>query len=241
MASKATFEGRDVIINKTWAGTLAAYMEDIPFRNHVGNGAVFETDMIQNMLEPYIKRATYIYDIGAHTGHHTLAYASLNQSASIFSFEPQTPMFKLLEINVHNNPDRNKNIQLYNLAVGNKHEIASMQKDTFGGSAHIGVGGENVSVIRLDDLSPKGCDFMKIDVEGFEYNVLEGAMNTIRKYRPVICFEDNGSSVTNNITDKSAKQLLLDNEYVIHELVYENLLALPLVKSKFRNASGIAP
>ena len=241
MARRATFEGRDIVINNTWAGVLAAYMEDIPFRNHVGNGAVFETDMIQYMLEPYIKRSKYIYDIGAHTGHHTMAYATLNRDANIFSFEPQTPMFKLLQLNVHNNHDRNINIQLYNLAVGNKHGTACMQKDTFGGSAYIGTGGETVNVIKLDDLSPKGCDFMKIDVEGFEYNVLEGAMNTIREYRPVICFEDNGCASTNNITDKSAKQLLLDNEYVIHELVYENLLAIPLVKSKFRNASGPSP
>lgn len=35
------FNEREIIVNNTWAGVLGAYMEDIPFRNHVGNGAVF--------------------------------------------------------------------------------------------------------------------------------------------------------------------------------------------------------
>ena len=241
MAKIADFEDRKVVINHTWAGNLAAYTDDIPFRNHVGNGAVFESDMIRDMLEPYIKRSKYIYDIGAHTGHHTLAYATLNTDAHIYAFEPQPPMFKLLTINVMNNPERNKNIQLYNFAVGNDHGKVCMEKDTFGGSAHIGVGGDEVKIIRIDDMNPAGCDFMKIDVEGYEYNVIEGAIDTIRKFRPVICFEDNGSGVKNDITDKSAKQLLIENEYVVHDLVYDNFIALPIVKSKFRNASGIAP
>ena len=70
---KFNFNDKEILVNNTWAGVLGAYIEDIPFRNHVGNGAVFEQDMILDMLEPYIKRAKYICDVGGHTGHHSLA------------------------------------------------------------------------------------------------------------------------------------------------------------------------
>lgn len=63
-------------------------------------------------------------------------------------------------------------------------------------------------------------------------------MGGLRLYRPFICFEDNGSSVRNGITDLSTHKILEELEYTIHPLVYDNFLAIPIVKSKFRNCSG---
>jgi hypothetical protein len=47
--------------------------------------------------------------------------------------------------------------------------------------------------IRLDDLHLGPIDFIKIDVEGFELPVLKGGEETIKKWRPIICIEQNGS------------------------------------------------
>jgi hypothetical protein len=44
-------------------------------------------------------------------------------------------------------------------------------------------------IIRLDDFTISRLDFMKIDVEGFELEVLHGAAAALRQYRPVIVFE----------------------------------------------------
>jgi hypothetical protein len=41
----------------------------------------------------------------------------------------------------------------------------------------------------LDALKIGGCDLLKIDVEGGEYHVLKGAVETIQKYRPVVIME----------------------------------------------------
>lgn len=235
----AELNGRKIIVNQTWAGIMAAYTDDIPFRNHVGNGAIFEQDMITDMIEPYIKRAKYIFDIGAHTGHHTVPYCRINPDAVINSFEPQPEMFALLQINVMNNKPATDRVQLFNMALGDKHGTAEMQKDTFGGTAYLGKGGHSVNCTTLDALNPKGCDYMKIDVEGYEPLVVAGATETIKKFRPFIVFEDNGSSKENGITDLDIHKMLRDLEYQIHELVYDNFLAVPLVKSKFKNCSGI--
>ncbi len=231
-------EEKEIVVNKTWAGVLGSYTQDIPFRNHVINGAVFEQDMILGMLEPYIKRSKYICDIGAHCGHHTLAYSKLNSNAHIFSFEPQLHMFKMLELNVLNNLPQTENVKPLNFAVGNTHGVKNMQINTFGGSAYIGEGGQEINVITLDSLNLSGCDFIKVDVEGYEPYVFEGAKKTIEKYRPIICFEDNGSSKNNGITDLDSHKILMDMEYVINPLVYDNFLAIPLVKSGFKNCSG---
>jgi hypothetical protein len=238
MAKRLFFNEKEIIVNQTWAGIVGSYMEDIPFRNHIMNGAIFEQDMIIGMLEPYIKWSRYICDIGAHCGHHTLAYSNLNENTKIYSFEPQEYMFKMLQLNIFNNLPQTKNVTAYNFALGDVHGVKHMQRDTFGGSAFIGDGGQKINMVTLDSLNINGCDFMKIDVEGYEPLVLEGARETIKKYRPVICFEDNGSSKINGITDLDVHKMLSELEYVIHPLVYDNFLALPLVKSGFRNGSG---
>lgn len=232
----------DVICNNTISGRLAAYVNDIPFRNHVSNGYVFEQDLIYGILKPYIENSKYIVDVGAHTGHHTVSYSKINPEAKIYSFEPQKAMFDLLEVNVNNlNKEQCKNVNIFNFGLGDKHCVKHFTENSFGGSAFLGEGGEQVNIITLDSMNLPGCNFIKIDVEGYEPFVLKGSMNTIKKYRPIICFEDNGSSKKNFNIDESSQDILKELEYVIHELVYENYIAFPLVFSKFKNISGIAP
>lgn len=227
---------KKVIVNEnTIVGRIAAYEDDIPFRNHVMNGFVFEQDLIFGMLYPFIKGSKYIHDIGAHTGHHTLSYSVINPDAQIYAYEPQRYMYELLEYNTQ----KCKNVNIFNVGLGNEHSEKEFQQDTFGGSAFLGTGGEKVKITTLDTFNPKGCDFMKIDVEGYEPFVLKGAIDTIKKYRPIICFEDNNSTKVNFNSDESSHKILKDLEYVIHPLVYDNYIAFPIVMSNFKNISGI--
>jgi len=65
----------------------------------------------------------------------------------------------------------------------------------------------------LDNILPAGykVDLMKIDVEGGEYNVMKGAVNTIKKYKPVIIFEHGlGASDYYGSTPAQVYQLLSD-------------------------------
>jgi FkbM family methyltransferase len=253
-----TFNEKQIVTNQTWAGIMAAYVEDNTFCNHISNGAIYEQDMIVDMLEPHIKRCKVMVDIGGHSGHHTIPYCALNDSVEVHTFEPQKHMFDLLNINILNNKDKCKNVRTYNMAVGNKHCETHLCKPVMKsgqnndkyeyGEVHIGTNGEPTKMITLDSLNFQKCDWIKIDVEGAEPLVLEGATETIKRCRPIICFETNLSTENrSNFPDefknieKTPHQILEDLEYVIHPLVYDNFIAFPIVKSKFKNISGYNP
>lgn len=51
--------------------------------------------------------------------------------------------------------------------------------------------GEPVTLVRIDDLGLPACRLIKIDVEGMETDVLQGAAETIRRHRPILFVENN--------------------------------------------------
>jgi len=56
-------------------------------------------------------------------------------------------------------------------------------------SAYQVVPGDEFDVIRVDDLNVQDCDLLLLDVEGYEYFAVQGAMETIERSSPVICLE----------------------------------------------------
>ena len=72
-----------------------------------------------------------------------------------------------------------------------------------------------------DEQKITAVDFIKIDVEGYEYPVLEGALNTLTIFRPVVMFELNELTLT--LSDKSEDDYLRfaqDNNYDVFGLQY---------------------
>jgi FkbM family methyltransferase len=171
------------------------------------NSMFWEQDYVENYLTGIIRRSKVVFDIGAHVGSHTLMYKSINPECTVHAFEPQKPIFDLLEYNIKKN--NIASTYAYNVAVGNKNDLVEMNPYSIDGpnamesieygtdkmfslaGLQIGEGGQQVTMIRLDDFMIGRCDFMKIDVEGYEPHVLLGAERTIAEYRPVISFEYN--------------------------------------------------
>jgi FkbM family methyltransferase len=180
-------------------------------------GDHWDAPVIKNILLPYIQNAKIILDIGAHIGSHTIAYASLNPNATIYSFEMQQEMFSLLNMNVQSN-HLEQRCKIFNNAIGNENKTVEMDTDdpisesaysvfnyfanpvnneryNFEGLS-LGKGGNQTQMITIDSLELDGCNFIKIDVEGFEYAVILGAIKTIIKYKPVIYYEKNSRIMT---------------------------------------------
>lgn len=81
-----------------------------------------------------------------------------------------------------------------NLAVGNGDGYVFMKAENESGRSHIANEGEKVWQVKLDNFIDK-IDFLKIDTEGYELEVLKGAENLINKYHPAIFIEVNEPAV----------------------------------------------
>jgi FkbM family methyltransferase len=166
-----------------------------------------EQSIIDNELKEYILNAKNVLDIGAHVGYHSIAYTKMNPEINILAFEPQSEIFQLLQKNIDQNGYSDR-IQTINCCVGHTImettlsdyisdgpttnipiEYGSNNVYNFGG-LNIGNGSTVVNMITIDSLDLNNVDYMKIDVEGAESLVLLGAEKTIKKFKPVICFED---------------------------------------------------
>jgi len=180
-------------------GILETDPTDIYIHSNMLNNRVYEHDLINQVIKPYIEKAKYVIDVGANIGCHSISYGRFNPDVTIWAFEPQKKLFDILNRNVSIN--KLKNINTFDFGVGHKEmncTMSSLDKvfDTSRnghnkGGLGIGHGGESIVVKTLDSLELPGLDFMKIDVEGAESLVLQGAEQTIRKYKPVVLFEHN--------------------------------------------------
>lgn len=168
-----------------------------------------------NYLSKLDLRGKVVFEVGAHIGYHAMQFAQLvGESGTVHAFEPNTFNRERLQLNLTKNPDLAKIIKLYDVAVSDcegqiEFNFSSNVDDgkssgSFIRGAHTpyqedfydGIGFEKVTVktVSLDHVSSllniENVPYLiKIDVEGAENFVLQGAVNTIEKYKPIILME----------------------------------------------------
>lgn len=130
----------------------------------------------------YCKGRDVAVDVGGHCGLWSKELAKLFDL--VVAFEPLEEHRRCFEMNVKGN------FFLYPFALGEVKETVLMRtKPHSTGDARISKEGTvEVEVKRLDDLWNGGCDFLKIDTEGYEEFVLRGAENLL-KHKPVVIVE----------------------------------------------------
>ena len=109
-------------------------------------------------------------DIGAWCGTWSMAIQKICKK--VIAFEPDPTHYKCLTKNV------NKKIETHQLAVGSENKLIALSTDRHTQAKRI-IGEGNIPMVTLDGLKITGVDLIKIDVEGFEMHVLEGAVDTI--------------------------------------------------------------
>lgn len=161
-----------------------------------------------------LKKAKVILDIGANIGTTSLFFASINPNAQIISFEPHPDTFKRAVENIKLN--NFQNIDLINIGLGEKKErlkLYEVNENNPGMNRIIAedkdlpfkqIDIEMLDVIMLERGISK-VDFIKIDVEGFEYSVLQGGKEII-KSKPMLFLELDDNNLKEN--NKSAKELI---------------------------------
>ena len=144
---------------------------------------MYQAQHIEHSLQLCAQRRTAI-DVGSHVGFWSYYLALAFQS--VHAFEPSELFAQCFERNV-----RAKSVTLHRMALGDAARRVSLEVDPENtGATHVraGVDGE-IAMRRLDDFGLADVDFMKVDVEGFERQVLEGARETLLRCRPVVIVE----------------------------------------------------
>lgn len=103
----------------------------------------------------------------------------------VYTFEPDPDNFHCLVRNA-----TQPNIVKFQAALGNEHKTISMVVNLKNaGSLYMHESTGSIPVLKVDDLNLPACDFLELDLEGYEIFALRGAEETIRKYRPVLMIE----------------------------------------------------
>lgn len=170
---------------------------------HIYRYGFFEEDLTKMILE-YLKPGMIFIDIGTHFGYFTLLGLFLvGSKGQVHSFEPTPSTFKILNSNVLNY----KNVVLNNLAVISKKTTISINDYGVKYSAHNSICNARLSQDIILKLKPKKYeiktisideyvekydikpDFIKIDAESAEYEILIGSERTINRLKPIISIE----------------------------------------------------
>lgn len=153
-----------------------------------------QLDSLFEFLRPVssIFKTTTALDIGANIGNHSLYFSSI--FSKVIAFEPSSIIYRLLEINT----ESTENVKIEKLALGS-HESDSIlysNSSNYGSSSIIEDHElfqiqENIKIKPLDDLDfgTNSISLIKIDVEGFEIEVLKGSTKTIKIHQPLIILE----------------------------------------------------
>lgn len=155
-----------------------------------------------HLFKTLIKKDFTVFDIGANIGCTSILFGEL--SAKVVSFEPVLRTFDFLNKNI--SAAGLKNILTHNYALGSASGESEITFSPFnrGGAFvsnrinyEVSDGGvtEKIKIEPLDEmfknLGVPRIDFIKIDVEGFEKEVITGSSATINKFKPIIVLELN--------------------------------------------------
>lgn len=149
------------------------------------------------LLRKYVREGDVVLDIGANIGTHTIAFAGMVGSAGrVHAFEPQPALFYLLCGNIALNCLGN--VSAHRKVAGSGEgeiELPSMPPPdkpyNFGAVPLSGPGsGERVDLVPVDSLGLNRCRLIKIDVEGMEIDVLNGALKTVAQLQPLLFVEN---------------------------------------------------
>lgn len=156
---------------------------------HYGEFSPDETEFVIALAEK-AGRDKLVLDIGANIG--AIAQALECSGFTVEAFEPQPEVYELLRGNIKG--------RAHNIALGSRKAKAHMPRvrydevNNFGGfslgTASRALGAIVVDVDTLDNFKYDNVGLIKIDVEGFEEEVLKGAVETLARCSPVLYLED---------------------------------------------------
>jgi len=153
------------------------------------------------ICESWTDREAVVLDVGANIGFTSSMFANEVPSGHVYGFEPSPQVFPRLNETLALNGFTN--CSTYQLGMGKEPGALAFYDDPGSASASHIVSGDNaynvpttsIEVSTIDAFVKKEgltrVDMIKIDVEGFELDVLAGAVETLARFRPKVYLEFN--------------------------------------------------
>lgn len=203
-----------------------------------GSGAVVATSgeirAIKSVLGKSANKRLTILDVGANRGEYSLGVLPFFKAAQVFAFELSPTTFELLEKNL-----KNSSVIAFNYGLGNENKRCPLFKN----DPYSRMGSltrhpsssdeftETVQIRKLDEVFPEldisMVDFLKIDVEGHELDVLNGARKLLEgRLIQNIQFEFGGPNLYSRIFLRDIFEFLHSYDFSIHVIKFGRVVPL---------------
>ena len=189
-----------------------------------------------DICRSYLKSDSYVIEVGAHIGSHTVILSDICKDGVVYSFELQKLIFQLLNANLLLNTC--KNVYTYMEAASDENKIESIGEIDYQNMTKFNSGlgslnavrqyqGYPINIISLDHKFSeiKKLNLIKIDAEGHEVPVLKGAKELIKKFKPLILTEfdvNNKQKIIDLLPEYKFEDV--SYSYELNNLEYPNLM-----------------
>ncbi len=192
--------------------------DDATYKNISKNNTFYESSYLKFIQLSYIdlfgtNGPIVAIDVGASIGNHSIFFSKI-LGAQVFAFEPYKPSFDILQENIKLNNVEDL-VVARNFGIGAHTKNLSIVKETknmCGCTEWWYDSTSETKCFTLDHLFQHQVEFIKIDVQGMEMEVLKGANELINNYSPVIMIETTklGGEIVNL---KEFNKWMIKNDY----------------------------
>jgi FkbM family methyltransferase len=168
------------------------------------------------LVTAYCTNRRTVIQAGGNVGFYVRPYAEMFDR--VITFEPDRLNFQCLTMNVEN-----ENVIKIQACIGNQRNAVGMitsRKNI--GAYHVNPTGGLIPTLLIDDFNVQDCDLLHLDIEGFELFALQGAVETIKRCRPVIALEWMNHGEKYGAPDSAIEELLTELGYTFRGDVYHD-------------------
>tara|TARA_Y100000817_G_scaffold274373_1_gene234602 strand:- start:4228 stop:5166 length:939 start_codon:yes stop_codon:yes gene_type:complete len=226
-----------------WINNLRYYLS-IGDSGMIGNYYFFISDYEESIfLMHYLTAKDLFIDVGSNHGHYTMISSGICNSKSI-SIEPVKKTFKRLEMNIELN--KLKNVKLLNMGISDSEGELFFSNNMGSMNRVINKSKKNncelIKVTTLDKLlvAEQNISSVKIDVEGYEKQVLDGCKETLKNPNlNVIIIELNDSNQLYDYSENETISILEEYGFSPYKYIYPGNVLIPLEKKNYDSFNTI--
>ena len=179
---------------------------------------------LPDIITAHCENTRVVVEAGGNAGFYVKKYADLFDT--VYTFEPDNLNFYCLSQNV-----REKNVIKMQACLGyNRDQVSLVNSRGNIGMYHVKTGESGIiPTLQIDDLNLDVCDLIHLDIEGFEFEALQGSLETIKRCKPVIALEWLNHSTKFGSSNEIIEKFLNELNYqavqnVYHEIIFKHIL-----------------